>query len=382
MTDGLPSAGERSPERLADQAERQAHRARVFAFGVGHDVNTHLLDRLGEAGRGSTDYIQPGESVERVIGLLAAKIRYPVLTDLELDGGPNRLIELYPTRLPDVFAGQELVLFGRFTGEGLGQISVDGMRAGSALEFTTELRFPHASVANSYIPRLWASRKLGHLERQLWTEGETADLIRRIRDLALRYGLPSRYTSYLVQEPAVAAMPVAEGAPRSAISATPGVSVPAVARPVEHQDRASEVAARRASGQDAVRRAVVARARRALTSVNEMRAMDTELDASLRERRENIRVSAGRIFMLDDSLWTDAAHSEDQTVIEVKAYSAAYFQLVAALPEIGPVLKELDHVLIAGAAVSLRVTSDGIEKLTDTTLHELVQRFRVGGGTP
>ena len=77
MTDGLPSAGERSPERLADQAERQAHRAWVFAFGVGHDVNTHLLDRLGEAGRGSTDYIQPGESVERVIGLLAAKIRYP-----------------------------------------------------------------------------------------------------------------------------------------------------------------------------------------------------------------------------------------------------------------------------------------------------------------
>ena len=110
--------------------------------------------------------------------------------------------------------------------------------------------------------------------------------------------------------------------------------------------------------------------------------MDTELDASLRERRENIRVLAGRVFMLDDGVWTDEAHSEDQTVIEVKVYSAVYFQLAAALPEIGPVFKELDHVLIAGAAVSLRVTSDGIEKLTDTTLHELVQRFRVGGDTP
>ncbi len=382
MTDGLPSAGERSPERLADQAERQAHRARVFAFGVGHDVNTHLLDRLGKAGRGSTDYIQPGESVERAVGLLAARIRYPVLTDLELDGGPNRLIELYPTRIPDVFAGQELVLFGCFTGEGLGQISVDGMRAGSALEFTTELRFPQASVANSYIPRLWASRKLGHLERQLWTEGETAALIKQIRDLALRYGLPSRYTSYLVQEPAVAVLPVAQAAPREAVSATPGVAVSAVVRAVAHQDRASELAARRASGQAAVRQAVVARARRVLTNMNEMRAMDTELDASLRERRENIRVLAGRVFMLDDGVWTDEAHSEDQTVIEVKAYSAVYFQLAAALPEIGPVLKELDHVLIAGAAVSLSVAGDGIEELTDTTLHEFVQQFRVGGDTP
>ena len=62
MTDGLPSVGERSAGRLADQAERQALRTRVFAFGVGHDVNTHLLDRLGEAGRGSTDYIEPGDA--------------------------------------------------------------------------------------------------------------------------------------------------------------------------------------------------------------------------------------------------------------------------------------------------------------------------------
>mgnify|MGYP006189748597 CR=1 FL=1 len=69
------------------------------------------------------------------------------------------------------------------------------------LEFSTELIFPEASEANDYIPRLWASRKLGHLERQVWTEGMTEDLAEEIRSLALRYGLPSRYTSYLVTEP-------------------------------------------------------------------------------------------------------------------------------------------------------------------------------------
>jgi Ca-activated chloride channel family protein len=377
MTDGLPSAGERSPERLADQAERQADRARVFAFGVGHDVNTHLLDRLGEAGRGSTDYIQPGESVERVVGLLAAKIRYPVLTDLELEGGPHRLLEVYPTRLPDVFAGQELVLFGRFTGDGMGQISLDGVRGDAALEFTTELRFPEASAANSYIPRLWASRKLGHLERQLWTEGETTDLIEQIRDLALRYGLPTRYTSYLVQEPTVAVEFAKVG--HKMPSAMPaGVA----ARTVVVRGQAARVSATRASGQAAVRQASDARARRVLTSVNEMRAFDAELDSSLRERREDTRVLAGRVFTLDGAVWTDAAHGEDQAVIEVKAFSTVYFQLVAALPEIAPILKELDHVLIAGADVSFRVSDEGIEELTDTTMDELVQRFRVSGGTP
>jgi Ca-activated chloride channel family protein len=388
MTDGLPSAGERSPERLADQAERQADRARVFAFGVGHGVNIHLLDRLGEAGRGSTDYIEPGESVERVIALLAAKIRYPILTDLELDGGPKRLLEVYPTRLPDVFAGQELVLFGRFTGDGLGQISVEGTRAGTDLEFSTELRFPRASAANSYLPRLWASRKLGHLERQLWTEGETSDLVAQIRDLALRYGLPSRYTSYLVQEPGVAATPFpkfmpigvrsssAPGAQRGGASSARGVTAAGAVDPLNAS------ADRRASGQAVVRQAAVARARRVLTSVNEMRAMDAELDASLRERSETTRVLAGRVFVLDDGVWTDEAHAEDQTLFEVKAFSAVYFQLVAALPEIGAVLKQFEQVVIAGATMSLRITDAGIEELTDEALEQLVRRFRTAGGTP
>jgi len=114
VTDGLPSVGQESPELLAQIAETQAGRARVFAFGVGNDVNTQLLDRLGEAGRGDTDYVEPGENVERALSLLAAKIKYPVLTDLALFGGPMDLEEIYPVRLPDVFAGDELVLFGRF----------------------------------------------------------------------------------------------------------------------------------------------------------------------------------------------------------------------------------------------------------------------------
>ena len=382
VTDGLPSVGERSPERLADRAEQQAYRARVFAFGVGHDVNTHLLDRLGEAGRGSADYIQPGESVERAIGLLAAKIRYPVLTDLELGGGPNRLIEVYPRRIPDVFAGQELVLFGRFAGEGQGQITVQGTRGGNTFEFTTEHRFPRASTANSYIPRLWASRKLGHLERQLWTEGETAYLIEQIRDLALRYGLPSRYTSYLVQEPDVVTTPLTQRpVPFQDASAATAAAASKV-RPAPQGRQAAAADAMRASGAGAVRLAAVARARREATTLNEMREIAAELDRSLGDRRENTRVLAGRLFSLSDGTWTDAAHTEEQIVISVKAFSTVYFELVAALPEIGAVVKEFDDVLIAGATVSLRVTDEGIEELTDMTLSELVHRFRVGGEAP
>ena len=86
--------------------------------------------------------------------------------------------------------------------------------------------------------------------------------------------------------------------------------------------------------------------------------------------------------MLDDGVWTDEAHVEDRTLVEVKAFSAVYFRLVVALPEIGAVLKEFEQVVIAGAAVSLRITDEGIEELTDEALEQLVRRFRTGGGTP
>ena len=68
LTDGLPTAGDTNPEAIADLADRLWGRARVFAFGVGYDVDTYLLDRLTMAGRGGVQYVGPGEDVERGVG--------------------------------------------------------------------------------------------------------------------------------------------------------------------------------------------------------------------------------------------------------------------------------------------------------------------------
>ncbi len=106
LTDGLPSVGEENPEELAAQAERTRQNARVFAFGVGFDVNTYLLDRLSDAGRGATQYVRPGEDVEEAVGQMVQKVRHPVLADLEIADGPVQFTEVYPERLPDLFAGE------------------------------------------------------------------------------------------------------------------------------------------------------------------------------------------------------------------------------------------------------------------------------------
>ena len=360
LTDGLPSVGEQSPGRLADRAEERVGRARIFAFGVGHDVNTHLLDRLGEAGRGDTDYVEPGENVERAIALLAAKIRHPVLTDLELGDAPAELTEIYPVRIPDVFAGEELLLFGRYRGDGEGSLSVRGRRAGASVDYATEAVFARRTQANAYIPRLWASRKLGHLQRQIWTEGESESLVEEIRTLAFRYGLPSAYTSYLVEEP----------------------DVVAGNRPMPMQLRRRQGAALQ-SGAGAVRSAEGARRFREADSMSKLRRAEDEAAEEMTSANERgvTRVLGGRLFRLEDGVWTDAAHGEGARIVRVKAFSRGYFDLLRALPELRAVLRALDSVVVAGEDVSVEVGTVGIEELSGPDLRSLVEAFRPARGS-
>lgn len=376
LTDGLPSVGEQSPQRLADRAEASAGRSRVFAFGVGHDVNTHLLDRLGEAGRGSTQYVEPGENVERAIALLGAKIRHPVLTEVALEDAPVRFEDVYPVRLPDVFAGEELVIFGRYRGEGEGRVRLEGRRRARSVGFDVEAEFPRNTEANDYIPRLWASRKLGHLTRQIWTEGENRDLVEEIRRLALQYGLPSPYTSYLVEEPGVVA-DLPSGLRILPLQGTSGSG---------RRDGQAAPAPRSAAtafGATAVKLAQRARVLREAKTSEGLAQVEEEMSDRLAlVDGTPARVVAGRIFRLEDGVWKDAAHSPEAEVVHIRAFSPAYFRLLEGLRELRPVFRELSSVLVAGRDVSIRVDAAGEESLSDRRLERLVERFRDVEGAP
>ncbi|HEX6938507.1 MAG TPA: VIT domain-containing protein [Longimicrobiales bacterium] len=360
LTDGLPSVGERDPERIAERAERERGRARVFAFGVGYDVNTVLLDRLGAAGRGATEYVEPGEDVEIALGTLAAKIRHPVLTDLEIADAPVRLREIYPATLPDLFAGEELVIFGRYQVQDRdrsGDLVLVGRRAGRQERFAARVTFPAEARAHRYLPRLWASRKIGELTRRIRLEGPDPELVDAVRRTALRYGLLSEYTAHLVVEPE--AVVVRDGGRPRAAHAPPAVATAAV-------------------GRGAVVAAEKAREQRAVASVAALGALEARAAAEARARdgAAGVRLVAGRRFVLRDGVWTDLAHAADRRIIEVAPFGQAYFELLVRLPELGAYLREFRQVLVAGAAASIRIADGGADTLPAAELDRIVTDFR------
>ena len=105
LTDGQASTGDTDPEHIAERAEQGRGRFRVFSFGIGDDVNTYLLDRLAERARGTTEYIRPGENIERAVGSLAAKIASPVLTDVALSATSG--VELYDVQPGSLRSGMD-----------------------------------------------------------------------------------------------------------------------------------------------------------------------------------------------------------------------------------------------------------------------------------
>ncbi len=381
LTDGLPTVGERSPEAIADAADKRRGRHRVFAFGVGYDVNTYLLDRLSVAGRGSTEYVEPGEDVERAVSLLAGKVTRPVLTDLEIDGAPVELLELYPGELPDLFAGDDLVLFGRYRGHGSGALRIRGRRAGETESFATDAAFQRRVTTNDFIPRLWASRKLGELTRQVRLNGADPELVEAIRATALRYGLLSEYTAYLVQEP----MAVAS---RMIQPATLDRSAPFHAA-FKTGAAGSGVSA---TGQAAVQASERARVQRTAATATDLARYEAEAEEAMVMALGGpdgapVRTVAGRTFRrVPDStgqrasgeIWTELSRDDvELPVVSVEPYSPAYFELLAALPELRAVVAELEPVVVNGREVAIRFADHhGVASLSGRQIRSLVERFR------
>ncbi|HZH32179.1 MAG TPA: VIT domain-containing protein [Pyrinomonadaceae bacterium] len=206
MTDGLPTVGVTNPQRIVENARAaRAGNTRLFTFGVGYDVNTALLDKLASENGGAADYVEPKEDLELKVSNFFAKVSYPVLTDLALDMGGVETDLIYPRAMPDLFRGAQVTLIGRYRNAGdLRNVSLrlSGRSSRERRSFAYEnLRFPANSDENDFLPRLWATRRVGWLMEQIRSNGEARELRDEVVDLGTRYGIVTPYTSYLALEP-------------------------------------------------------------------------------------------------------------------------------------------------------------------------------------
>jgi len=202
LTDGLPTVGETREDALVDSVAKAGGAARVFCFGIGTDVNAHLLDRIAARTRAISQYVLPQEDIEVKVSSFYSKIKDPVLSDLSLSfSNPAvRVSQLLPNVLPDLFNGDMLVVFGRYAGSGPSTVTLTGTFNGKRRSFTADVVFAEREEENPFIPRLWAARRVGWLLDEMRMNGETRELRDEVVRLARTFGIVTPYTAYLVME--------------------------------------------------------------------------------------------------------------------------------------------------------------------------------------
>ena len=208
FTDGLPTVGQTNHETIIHNAMTlNARKARVFAFGVGYDVDVPFLDTLGRSLRGDADYVRPDEDIEAKTSQFVAKTNAPVLENLRVTVSGASAGEMYPRPddLPDLFAGGQLVLVGRYTGaDNQVRVTLTGDANGKPQTYQLDARFPALDTQADFLPRLWASRKIGTLmdEVRLRPEAGVRDeIVQQIIALSREYGILTPYTALFVPEP-------------------------------------------------------------------------------------------------------------------------------------------------------------------------------------
>jgi Ca-activated chloride channel family protein len=201
LTDGLATEGVQDTAAILKNVEAATpENVRIFSFGVGDDVDTDLLDQLSLDHSGTSAYVLPGQKIDEEVSAFYSKVSTPVLSDVKINFHGVTVDQLYPENIPDLFAGNQLVLVGRYREVGPATVDLEGTVNGEAQSFTyPDLQFREVG-GEEFIPRLWATRAVGYYLTQIRLKGEKQEWIDSIVLLSTRYGIITPYTSFLIQE--------------------------------------------------------------------------------------------------------------------------------------------------------------------------------------
>lgn len=342
ITDGKPTIGITEEAPLIQKVQQaNVQNLRIFTFGIGDDLNTHLLDKLTEATKAYRTYVGDREDMELKISSFYEKIKSPVLTDLKLKiGSPVKTMQTYPKDLPDLFAGSQLTVFGRYSGSGDAAITLEGRVQGNATPLVYEATFPAKSDANAFLAPLWAAQRIGYLLDQMRLHGEDKELVDEVTQLARRFGVITPYTSYLIVEDEKARVARNVMMPENqTLNAVPSTEN------LKRQAAADYDAMKTKGGAPSVTASKEVEALKNAQNYSQMAQGSARMeykDASgtvqnLSQQSRNIQ---GRAFYQVGNSWVDsqAARAKNQKAQRIQFGSPAYWDLLKNEPQAGQVL--------------------------------------------
>jgi Ca-activated chloride channel homolog len=396
ITDGNPTVGDTDLKViLAHVQSKNKTGARFFVFGVGDDINTHLLDRLASENFGDSTYVKGNGEIAQRLPAFYDKVSHPVLSDLQMDFGSLHEYDVFPRQMPDLFKGSQLIVLGRFRNDGHTAVTLNGKVGKDAKSFVYEGAFPKDARDNNFIPRLWATRKIGYLLDNIRMGGEKKELVDEVVQLSKRYGIVTPYTSYLVtedtqQQIAIPSMPRPE--PRRPLTTRPGWSEDerrGAAQPSESMMPSTAAGApppaKRAEKAKADDRVRVFSEKKGQLMAEESGSAAVNFADAVKDMKSadgarsdeddsaGIRYLEGRTFQYKNGGWVDLQYQAGMKTLEVRYLGKAYFELIQRSATLKSLFSLGERItIVVGTNTALIISKSGRDEVPESELKSFI----------
>jgi Ca-activated chloride channel family protein len=221
------------------------------------------------------------------------------------------------------------MLLGRYRGSGEVDLTLEGDILNDRVTYGYDNLAFRRHGGRDFIPRLWATRKIGVLLNQIRLQGVDEETVDQIVRLSIRYGIITPYTSYLVTEPSAIGFEAQDEIVADAL-----------------QDYMAAPMA--VTGEEAVGRAA---------AESEIREAGVAPKLSNAEA-ELVQFAGTRTFRWVEGIWVDTTYDPgSMDTLKVPFLSEDYFELATSRADIGAALALGTKVIV--------VTEDAVYEIVD-----------------
>jgi Ca-activated chloride channel family protein len=240
-------------------------------------------------------------------------------------------------------------------------VVVTGRSGGREVRWSNERNFAREERENAFVPRLWATQRIGWLAAEKRRNGGNSEIDDEIRRLGERFGIPTEFTSYLVVEPGMVAGNVGNLGAQVRL----------------RRARPTDVTATSAGGSGAGAPAPQAVFESARVASEQRQAKSVAAADMMRDEAVaagQMRTAGAKMFRKDGETWTDLAAKQDARVYRVKAYSRTYFTLLEKLPQLKESFAIGERVKVAGKSVAIEIV-ESADELSDADITTIVRNW-------
>ena len=183
-------------EIIEEVGRRAGDQIRFWAIGIGSSPNRFLIDGVAKQGGGMSGVIELNTDPKELVSQIVERIHRAQLAKIRIDWNELSVSEIFPRRIPELWAGRPVIVFGRYAEGGKTRIKLTGVAEGKPLSYSLDVTLPREQPKHGVLSKMWARKKIADISAQMYY-ADTPEVVEEITQVALSYRLMSQYTSFV-----------------------------------------------------------------------------------------------------------------------------------------------------------------------------------------